>query len=118
MRNLVCLLLLLSCSPGISTDKPVTDTEIKNLEAEIAGKSPKISAEPRLWKSLLTPDVFEILNKGTERPFTGKLLKEKRRVFMFPLPVNNRFFILMISLTREQAGQVSQSQSMTRPCWK
>ena len=80
MRNLVCVLLLLSCSPGISTDKPVTDTEIKNLKAEIAGNSAKISAEPRLWKALLSPGVFEIVfNKGTERPFTGKLLKEKRR---------------------------------------
>ena len=80
MRILFYILLLLSCSPGISTDKPVTNTEIKNLKAEIAGKSPKISAEPRLWKTLLSPEVFEILfNKGTERPFTGKLLKEKRR---------------------------------------
>lgn len=93
MRNLVCALLLLSCSPGISTDKPVTDTEIKSLKAEIAGKSAKISAEPRLWKALLSPDVFEILfNKGTERPFTGKLLKEKRRGVYVSAACNQALF--------------------------
>lgn len=80
MRNLVYVLILLSCSPGISNDQPVTDIEIKNLKEKIDGKSQKISAEPRLWKALLPPEIFEILfNKGTERPFTGKLLKEKRR---------------------------------------
>ncbi len=31
------------------------------------------------WKNILTPQQFEILrNKGTERPFTGELLDEKR----------------------------------------
>ncbi|MAZ89666.1 MAG: peptide-methionine (R)-S-oxide reductase [Cellvibrionaceae bacterium] len=41
----------------------------------------KLETIPKsIWKQLLTPEQYDILWKsGTERPFTGDLLKEKRK---------------------------------------
>lgn len=93
MKNLFYILLFVSCSPGISTGKQVTKAELDRLKKDIAGNSNSIKADARIWKAHLPPEVYQIVfNKGTERPYTGKLLKEKRRGVYISAACNQPLF--------------------------
>jgi peptide-methionine (R)-S-oxide reductase len=40
---------------------------------------PRVSKSDREWRELLSPDQYDVLRgKGTERPFTGRYVHEKR----------------------------------------
>lgn len=80
MRFTGITLLILSCAPGSVADTDVKPADLKNLKAAIASKQSVLKFDKKIWRAYLPADVYEILfNKGTERPFSGSLLKEKRR---------------------------------------
>src|SRR5438270_3257759 len=42
-------------------------------------ETPRIAKSDREWRELLSPDQYDVLRgKGTERPFTGRYVHEKR----------------------------------------
>jgi len=65
------------CSNSLNVQKQkMTKEEVNKIISETDNKS-RISKE--MWKKVLDKKVYDILwNKGTERPFTGELLNEKR----------------------------------------
>ena len=70
----------------------------KHTEAKTLNRSP-LPKEKRLiktnaeWKKLLSPQEFEILrNKGTERPFTGRLLHNKKKGIYVCAACRNELF--------------------------
>lgn len=73
-------------------EKPITKDEVgQNL---LAGKfdTSKFKSDSE-WKKILTPKEFTILRqKGTEIPYTGKLLKEKREGTYFSVGCDQPVF--------------------------
>jgi peptide methionine sulfoxide reductase msrA/msrB len=72
----IAVLLLLTQSL-VSCSQPNTNKSIKNLKIETDMKVHKTDEE---WKKKLSPDQYYVLRqKGTEKPFTGKLLLNKEK---------------------------------------
>lgn len=70
---LIIVPLFLACS---QKPKDVNYTQIKNMN--ISGDTGKVFKTEEEWKKELSPDQYYVLReKGTERPFTGKLLLNK-----------------------------------------
>lgn len=57
-----------------------TEMAIENAKQKIANQQGMEDIPKSIWKELLPSDQYHILwEKGTERAFTGELLKEKRK---------------------------------------
>lgn len=67
---------LAAMMPGVTQ----AEMSIQQARSFIASGEQLESIPKSLWKELLTPEQYKILwESGTERPFTGKLLNEKRK---------------------------------------
>jgi len=65
---------------GMKEAKDMKDLRLYSAFAGEYTQVPAIDRTPDEWKAVLTEEQFYILRKeGTERPFTGKLLKENRQ---------------------------------------
>ena len=75
--------LLLGCNiKAKESDKKVTVSkdEIAKAKKLIASKKKQLNIPKHVYKAMLSSDVYYILfEKGTERPFTGALLNNKRK---------------------------------------
>lgn len=72
---LVQVLLFLALSPSISCGQKTQGSDKKNNRMSTEGIISKSESE---WKKQLSPEQYYILReKGTERPYTGKLLMNK-----------------------------------------
>lgn len=61
-------------------DEPSKLMSVERAQAVIASGENLGAIPEATWKQLLTPEQYKVLwESGTERPFTGELLKEKRR---------------------------------------
>lgn len=60
-------------------DEPSQMMSVERAQAVIASGENLSAIPDATWKQLLTPEQYKVLwEAGTERPFTGDLLKEKR----------------------------------------
>ncbi|NIB41852.1 peptide-methionine (R)-S-oxide reductase MsrB [Pseudomaricurvus alkylphenolicus] len=76
LKSLSLLLLLLIGSLGLQASEGLT---VEEARARIANGTDLESIPKSVWRQLLTPQQYKIMWKaGTERPFTGALLNEKR----------------------------------------
>ena len=70
----------------------------------------QMSKTEREWREELTPEQYEVLReKGTERPFTGALLHEKRNGMFSCAAVERSCSRLGRSSNRARAGRASPS---------
>ncbi len=61
-------------------DDSSASMSVDEARAVIASGENLTSIPKETWKQLLTPEQYKVLwQAGTERPFTGELLKEKRK---------------------------------------
>ncbi len=78
MRYLM-LLSIASLVTGCATMPEPTDQEIEDAKELIASDNKTINIPDHVWRELLSEAEYDILiEKGTEKPFTGELLDETR----------------------------------------
>lgn len=67
-------------STGLFASPAAPEMSLVQAKALIASGDQLETIPKPIWKQLLTPEQYDVLWKsGTERPFTGDLLKEKRK---------------------------------------
>lgn len=78
LRPLAALLLMAQTITGCA--QPATSTTNKGTDNMKTNNNTVINKTEQEWKEQLTPEQYYILRqKGTERPFTGKLLMNKEK---------------------------------------
>lgn len=76
---IILLLSLIAASLSMSLSEEVHAMSVEEAKQLITQQQDLNTIPKATWKKILTPEQYDILWKaGTERPFTGSLLNEKR----------------------------------------
>jgi peptide-methionine (R)-S-oxide reductase len=76
---IILLLSLIAASLSMSLSQEVHAMSVEEAKQLITQQQDLSTIPKATWKKILTPEQYDILWKaGTERPFTGSLLNEKR----------------------------------------
>ncbi|BFM14950.1 hypothetical protein R50073_11330 [Maricurvus nonylphenolicus] len=76
---IILLLSLITASVSMSLSQEVHAMSVEEAKKLITQQQDLKTIPKSTWKKILTPEQYDILWKsGTERPFTGSLLNEKR----------------------------------------
>lgn len=76
---IILLLSLIAASLSMSLSQEVHAMSVEEAKQLITQQQDLNTIPKATWKKILTPEQYDILWKaGTERPFTGSLLNEKR----------------------------------------
>jgi methionine-R-sulfoxide reductase len=84
-------LLLWSCEGNTQT--PAKNGTTQPVNTKTMNDNTPVQKTEEEWKAILSPDQYQVLRqKGTERPFTGKLLENKEKGMYVCAACGNELF--------------------------